>query len=1582
MKATCPSCNAHLNIDDKKIPAGGARIKCPTCQNIFPVKPGGGASTVPLPGSAQPPAAVPPPSGAVPLPGMASTPKDTDWEDAPTRMQPAFIPPEAVPGATTPRAPPSNVNEVLTRKPAPSFKPPSVGSGPGAVPLPGITAAAPHAQNWEEESTRVAEIPIPSAAYKPAPAAPPPPAAAHVDFSSFEPTAGATVPLPGSRSGVEISAPTQRIPAAKSGAAPAIASSYEPTHAGVGPGPGSYEPTHAGAVPLPGSFDPAGAATHVGPPRGAGAVPLPGSFDPAGAATHVGPPRGAGAVPLPGSFDPAGAATHVGPPRGAGAVPLPGSFDSAGAATHVGPPRGAGAVPLPGSFDPAGAATHVGPPRRAGAVPLPGDGDYAPTQLGHAVPLPGQGDYAATHVGAPASGAVPLPGTGYDLPTTQHAAFSEAAFGDSVPLPGEANAHTALTTENRAYQPPPQAFSFDAAAPAGGEFDSEPTSGAASAFSDVPEASGADFAEVGEAPAPSYVAPPPAEFDLPPPPAAPPPSSGGFDFSDLPAPAGQPTDPGGFELDTSRPPEADLPSPAGSSSGPGAYDFAPMPAASNPPARSQPPPSVDPSSSFGEVDFGGGDSLEFDPTSKPKDDLEADLSAPLPPSKPAAPADGLEMLSFIDDTAKEAGVKESPSARRYHIKRRSGKVFGPFEEAVVVKMLEDGQLLGNEEVSLDSESWQPIGAEPAFQGAIAKLMEQPARAQSAAAGVPPAAQGAPGVSVPNNRPPPPSMERLKQLYEGRMAAVAVVQGKEPVPFKKRIPLIVAGVLVLGIAGAGAWSSTTRYGLFGLKVLFPARVAQNTPEFATLNDAKKSLLADTFKGYKSSKENAEKLLRTKPYPEARAVWMQAVYYLNRRYSAASPADLQTAMAEQENILLLGEKHVEVVKALAHAAIDAKDNDKALALVAAARARQENEGDLELLFLKAEAQALKGQVPQAMTDLKAVLEKDKKSAKAMHALGLLHLKQKEVDLAAGRFDEALQASPEHAASAVELAAIEVIERKNPAKGAELLDQALSDENKVNLAPAELGRALALKAQIAAEARKVDDAVAAFEEALKADPKNVFAKGAYGALLVERHDYAKATPMLKDAVDKEPQNLGYIESYLNSLIGIGKMDEATKMMATASGRFPGNARIAFLSGRVEDGMDRTKQAEESYKRAISADSKMVEANIALAGLYLRLHRFAEAKPQLEEALSKAPENALVHVGLGELALAENDVDRAQEELNKAVDQNPNLPGAFLGLSRTALAKGKPDAAEKQAQKALALDPKIHDGRLQLGTALWKLGRLDDAIKELTQAKEDDPRSVNIPITLGAVSIEKGDLDAATANLLGNALQKEPGNADANFYMAVVKRKRSEYTQAIELMKKAIDHSPRRPEFHYELGNIYMDARKGSEAVDEWKAALALEPKYADALQALGKNALDRNKPKDAIEYFNRALDADPARSRIYASIGEAQAMANQWQKAIDAYLRALGAEPGFKEVYPRLANAYVEKKKLSEAITWYRKAVQAEPNDMMSWYNLGFVLKDKDQDKEAIAAFEEFLKLNEDPKMKKEVGDIIFDLKQSEK
>ncbi|HEY0092963.1 MAG TPA: zinc-ribbon domain-containing protein, partial [Archangium sp.] len=63
MKVSCPSCQTNYNIDDKRIPPGGAKLKCARCQNTFPIKPGGDAAAapaaVPLPAPTAPAAADP-----------------------------------------------------------------------------------------------------------------------------------------------------------------------------------------------------------------------------------------------------------------------------------------------------------------------------------------------------------------------------------------------------------------------------------------------------------------------------------------------------------------------------------------------------------------------------------------------------------------------------------------------------------------------------------------------------------------------------------------------------------------------------------------------------------------------------------------------------------------------------------------------------------------------------------------------------------------------------------------------------------------------------------------------------------------------------------------------------------------------------------------------------------------------------------------------------------------------------------------------------------------------------------------------------------------------------------------------------------------------------------------------------------------------------------------------------------------------------------------------------------------------------------------------------------------------------------
>ncbi len=83
------------------------------------------------------------------------------------------------------------------------------------------------------------------------------------------------------------------------------------------------------------------------------------------------------------------------------------------------------------------------------------------------------------------------------------------------------------------------------------------------------------------------------------------------------------------------------------------------------------------------------------------------------------------------------------SASRYYIRRKTGNSFGPFVEAVVVGMLGQKKLDGNEDISKDGSVWEPIASVPAFAEALAKLA--PARPPPKPA--PPSTRSASGRTV-------------------------------------------------------------------------------------------------------------------------------------------------------------------------------------------------------------------------------------------------------------------------------------------------------------------------------------------------------------------------------------------------------------------------------------------------------------------------------------------------------------------------------------------------------------------------------------------------------------------------------------------------------------------------------------------------------------------------------------------------------------------------------------------------------------------------------------------------------------------
>jgi tetratricopeptide (TPR) repeat protein len=1013
-------------------------------------------------------------------------------------------------------------------------------------------------------------------------------------------------------------------------------------------------------------------------------------------------------------------------------------------------------------------------------------------------------------------------------------------------------------------------------------------------------------------------------------------AGGDANATDFPIPDDfEPAQPGGFAWDQAAAPVAAAPAaPAGTG------------------GRAAPPsaPAVDP--------------LEFDPSAPPQDDLEADLSAPLPraPAPEPEPEDGLEMLGFLEEASKETKGKRIAVAR-FHVRRRSGKVFGPFDEGVIAKMLADGQLLGNEDVSLDQETWAPLGSVPGFAHVMQKLLTRPD-----APVAPPTASGPPVIAESS----PADLDRLRQVYEGRMAVVSSMVDSEVWRTRRR-RLLKGGAIALGVlllVAAGASLGFTRYGPFASRWLFPPRVSAGSPEAKRLADARAAMAQDTFASLKAARAQLEQLLATREIPEVRATWVQALSRLQRQYSTTAPGDAAAvALAFDGDLGLMARRDIERIKASASAALAARQVDRALAELAEARS-----SDAELILLRADAAMAKNQ-PKAAVELLEPLSKSAPSARVWHALGMARVAAGDVTGGDAALAKALEADPKHVSSALERASLALVGRHDAAATLAALGPMLEPVAFTTLSPAEQARALTLQGMALLEQGDGGRGLEVLERAVKADPVAGAARGALARAYLAKHDLEAALPLLTDAVQKEPQNTVLAEMLVNTLLALGRPQDAQLAVASALSQSPGNARLLLLSGQVNESLDRLSEAEAQYKAALAADPTQPDAALALGRFFLRFRRTAEARAQFDALAQRLPDDARVRVGLGDLAMADGDISRARVEFEKAAALDPKSATAWLGQSRVAVEQQRWTDALADADRALALEANVADGRLQRGLALWKLKDLTGALKEMDAARTTSG-NLKVNIAVGGVLLDKGDQAGAEA-VLNQALKVEPSNPEANFYMALVHAARSEWASAIESMRAALDRVPGRASYHYELGRIYREAKKVPEAIEEWKICVKLNPRHADAQAAIGEAYQDAQRYDDAILAYEAALKADPSRGALLVAVGDCYAQTNHWADAVLRYQQALRTDPKLTGVYYRIARAYTEQNDQTKAVPFYVKATVAEPQNALAFYHLGYAYKERGRRREAVAAFRAFLQKSPNAKERQEVEDEVLDL-----
>ncbi len=928
-----------------------------------------------------------------------------------------------------------------------------------------------------------------------------------------------------------------------------------------------------------------------------------------------------------------------------------------------------------------------------------------------------------------------------------------------------------------------------------------------------------------------------------------------------------------------------------------------------------------------------------------------------------------EELEALFEDAKPAATPvprqaRSPAGPEWRIRRRSGKIFGPFPEAEVVRMLTRGELLGNEEVSSDAgSSWTAIGEETAFADAIRKLIERPEGFEAPTPG------SGPPVLPATERPRGPGLgERVASL--GGRAAHAL--DRLPSWARYTVPVAIAFTLL----GAGLGTGLTDYGIFFHR-LVRGQVGPGRPGAKLCREARARFAEDGWPGAQAALGLAGRAIALSAVDrEAKGVEAQVAFWMARRTGIA-PAALERARARVAEIEAKSPRDADTLKAQVSMAVAQGGPQGPGAAAELERWLAREPRDEGALYLLGEWALSKGDAGRAQA-LFERLEQVRPGARSAHALGLSALGRGDDRAAAARFAEALKRDPRHLSSALELAGLS-LRAGDLGAAAPRLEELLSPESRELLGPKERARAHQLRGELLARdlgaepEQRLAEAERELEAAVKEDGAHVPARLAWARFLLRHNAPDRALAALGTVAAGESPEIADLQA--RSLAGAGRVLDAVNALDAAVARSGASPRLTFARALVLDAGGKRVEAEKLYAEA-AKDPNYWEPHLALGRSRLRAGDAAAAAPEILLAAEKAPGEPDAQAGLGELRLARSDTSGAQEAFGKALALDPSHAASHLGMARVALARGDAAAASSSLERAVRFDPRLGEARLLLGGLRWKGGDLPGAATEFKAAADLDPRNALARTRLGAVELEQGRAEAAYGDLLA-ASNIEVALAENRFWLGRALLAKGDAAQAVEQLARAVELDRGSAQHHLWLGIALERSSKLGEAGDAYRAALQADPKLVEAAERQGLLQANLSRYGEAATWLEKAIQLAPREQRLRMELADCRMKLDQAPQAIRIYKDALRADPKLVALYYRIARAVHESSGAAEAVPWYEKAAQVDRQNPMPHYYLGFHYKVRGKRARAVEAFRAYLKLKPDADDRKDIEREIEDL-----
>lgn len=395
--------------------------------------------------------------------------------------------------------------------------------------------------------------------------------------------------------------------------------------------------------------------------------------------------------------------------------------------------------------------------------------------------------------------------------------------------------------------------------------------------------------------------------------------------------------------------------------------------------------------------------------------------------------------------------------------------------------------------------------------------------------------------------------------------------------------------------------------------------------------------------------------------------------------------------------------------------------------------------------------------------------------------------------------------------------------------------------------------------------------------------------------------------------------------ALAKAGRLEAAEEELRKAVLLAPKN--VAFLDD-LATVLAMQKKFEEStsyFERALKIAPRDLVARRYLAANLWQLHRYADARRNLQILLSATPGDPQALLLLGMVSENTKDYAAAAKALSAAPELVRAQPEAIAALARSY----------------------YHIGEIQKARA-W--------IKKL------ENHSAGARATLLGVQIADEMRDSTTAEVLLSSLGPDyPDQTGLRYQLALIKFHAQNFEESRQILQQLVDNGNGTKEIDRLLASCFEAQNRPEEAIHWLKNTIQLDPDDEVSYLDLAGILLAQKRIAEATDLTQRMVKIFPDSSRVFVSKGLVELRASNFADAVTSFSHAVELDLSNAEAAIGLARAQANAGMMQQAKATLESAIQHFAKKAPFELELGQVLLKESEsgDKRAQVRAEELFK-----------------------